>query len=101
MLNFDLLRNLLIIGIALSTITLTFIQKTKRYLPKSFLIPIYSLIINLIGSYFFCNTFTRDINLIESIWVGLFSFLGADTIYTLLEGKLAPYSEIIGEIKYE
>ena len=112
MLNLDLLKNLLIIAIALSTITMLFIQKTKRYIPKSYLIPLYSLFINLLGGYFFCITFTSDVNLIESIWVGLFSFLGADTIYTLLEGKLAPYSEIIngndkdnsdviGEITYE
>ena len=112
MLNYSLLKNLLIIAIACSTITMTFVQKTKRFIPKSYLIPIYSLFINLIGAYFFCNTFTTGINLIESIWVGLFSFLGADTLYITLEGKLAPYSEIInsnnsnnsyivGEITYE
>ena len=113
MLNFDLLRNLLIVAMALSTITVVFVQKTKRYLPKSFLIPIYGLIVNMVGGYFFCKSFTSNISLIESIWVGLFSFLGADTIYVLLEGKIAPYSEIInnngtdtnsdivGEITYE
>ena len=109
MLNLILLKNLLIIAIASSTITVVFIQKTKRYIPKSYLIPLYSLIVNLVCGYFFCLTFTNDVTLIESIWVGLFSFLGADTIYTTLEGKLAPYGEIvnntnndiIGEIPYE
>ena len=108
MLNISLLQNLLIIAIACSTVTVIFIQKTKRFLPKSYLIPIYSLIVNLICGYYFCNSFTSDVNIIESIWVGLFSFLGADTIYTTLEGKLAAYGDIInkkndivGEITYE
>ncbi len=112
MLDYTLLKNLLIIAIACSTITMLFIQKTKRFIPTSKIIPLYSLFINIVGGYFFCKIFTSDVDLIESLWVGLFSFLGADTIYTTLEGKLAPYSEIInsnssnttgivGEITYE
>ena len=109
MLNLTLLKNLLIIAIACSTITLTFIQKTKKFLPTSKIIVLYSLIINIIFSYLFCLTFT-DADYIKSLWVGLFSFLGADTLYVTLEGKLAPYTEIInsnssnnieGEITYE
>lgn len=110
MLDLTLLKNLLIISIACSTITLTFIQKTKKFLPTSKIIVVYSLIINLIFAYLFCLTFT-NIDYIKSLWVGLFSFLGADTLYVTLEGKLAPYTEIInnneskddieGEITYE
>ena len=109
MLDITLLKNLLIISIACSTITLTLVQKTKKFLPTSKSIVLYSLIINLLFSYLFCLTFT-SINLIESLWVGLFSFLGADTLYITLEGKLAPYTKIInnssnndieGEINYE
>lgn len=108
MLNISLLKNLLIIAIVVSTITITFIQKTKRFLPNSKLIPLYSLFINILCGYFFSKTFSENINNIESIWIGLFSFLGADTIYTTLEGKLAPFSElnnknddIIGSIPHE
>ena len=108
MLNISLLKNLLIVAMAVSTITVIFIQKTKRFLPTSKLIPLYSLIINMLCGYFFSKTFTRDINNIEAIWIGLFSFLGADAIYTGLEGKLAPFSElnnknddIVGEIPHE
>lgn len=108
MLNLNLLKSLLLIAMAVSTITVIFIQKTKRFLPTSKLIPLYSLFINIFCGYFFSQTFTTDINNIESIWIGLFSFLGADTIYTTLEGKLAPFSElnnknddIIGEIPHE
>ena len=46
----------------------------------------------------FCITFT-DITFPTSLWVGLFSFLGADTIYKSLEGKLLSYNEIISRNK--
>ena len=42
----------------------------------------------------FCKTFTT-ISFPESLWIGLFSFLGADTIYKSLEGKLASYKNLI------
>ena len=109
MLDLTLLKNLIIIAIACSTITLTFIQKTKKFLPSSKIIVLYSLIVNIIFSYLFCLTFT-NVDYIKSLWVGLFSFLGADTLYVTLEGKLASYTEIInsnqsndieGEITYE
>ena len=107
MLNLSLLKNLLIIAMAVSSITVIFIQKTKRFLPTNKIIPVYSLFINILCGYFFCEIFASDVTIIESIWVGLFSFLGADTLYTTLEGKLAPYSEItknddiVGEIPHD
>ena len=58
-----------------------------------------------------------DITIWESLWVGLFSFIGADTLYQNLDGKLSSYTdlvstktvkkkqnmedEIVEEIKYE
>ena len=96
MLDLTLLKNLLIIAICCSTITVAFIQKTKKFLPNSKLIVFYSLIVNIIFAYFFCLTFTT-VDYLKSIWVGLFSFLGADTLYVTLEGKLAPYTEIIND----
>lgn len=99
MLDISLLKNLLMVSMVCSTITVIFIQKTKKFIPKSYLIPLYSLIINLVCSYFFSKTFTTDINNLESIWVGLFSFLGADTIYIALEGKLAQYGDLVNNDK--
>lgn len=94
MLNFTLLQNLLIIAIACSTITVLFIQKTKQFLPNSKLVVLYGLIVNLGFGYLFCQTFS-NIDYVKALWVGLFSFLGADTIYKGLEGNLAPYSKLI------
>ena len=104
MFNIDYLKKLLIISIALSVITCTFIQKTKILLNDSKYISIYSLIINLVTSVIFCISFT-EINFPNSLWIGLFSYLGADSMYKSLEGKISSYSDLINrktiEIKKE
>lgn len=94
MLNWSLLQNLLILAIACSSITVIFIQKTKRYFKKSKHIVLYGFLVNMILGFLFCQTFS-NIDYINSLWVGLFSFLGADTIYKSLEGKLSSYTDII------
>lgn len=94
MFNIDYLKTALIISIALSSITCTLIQKTKGFFKSSDYITIYSLIVNMIVSMLFCKTFT-DIDLPNSLWIGLFSFLGADSIYKSLEGKISSYSDLI------
>lgn len=96
MLKLAFLQKILIISIALSTITCTLIQKTKKHFKKSKFITLYSFIVNIIVGVLFCITFT-DISFPTSLWVGLFSFLGADTIYKTLEGKIASYSNIISK----
>lgn len=98
MLNIDYLQELLVISIALSVVTCAFIQKTKAHFKTSKYLPLYSLIVNLLISVIFCITFT-DITFPTSLWVGLFSFLGADTIYKTLEGKLLSYTEILSRNK--
>ena len=50
----------------------------------------------MILGFFFCQNFTNA-NVIHSLWVGLFSFLGADSIYKSLEGKLSSYKDLIGK----
>lgn len=41
----------------------------------------------------FCICFT-DFSIIYGCWVGFLSFLGADTIFKVLEGKINSYSDI-------
>lgn len=94
MLKLELLQQMLVIAIALSTITCAFVQKTKKLFKKSRYLCLYSLIINLCFSIIFCITFT-NITFPTSLWIGLFSFIGADTIYKSLEGRLAPYKELV------
>ena len=76
----EFLEELLVISIALSVVTCTFVQKTKIHLPTQKIIPIYSIVINLALGVIFCITFT-NVPFPTSLWVGLFSFLGADTIW--------------------
>ena len=42
----------------------------------------------------FCITFT-SVDFPNSLWVSFFSFIGADTIYKSLEGKLKDYSSLV------
>lgn len=96
MLDIELLQELLIIAIALSVVTCSFIQKTKGIFKKSKWINPYSLVVNVAFGVAFCLSFT-ELDIINGLWVGLFSYIGADTLYKSLEGKLKPYSELIGK----
>lgn len=96
MFNIDLLKELLIISIALSTITCTFIQKTKILLKSSKNISLYSFIVNMIVGVVFSISFTK-ISFPNSLWIGLFSYLGADSIYKSLEGKISSYTDIVNK----
>ena len=96
MLNWSLLQSILIIAIACSSITVIFIQKTKKFCGDSKQISVYSLIVNVVLGFLFSQTFS-DISYVNSLWVGLFSFLGADTIYKSLEGKLSSYEVLTEE----
>ncbi len=96
MFNIDYLKKFLIISIALSTITCALVQKTKVFFKSKKYIALYSFIINIILGIIFCITFT-DISFPNNIWVGFFSFLGADSIYKSLEGKIASYTDIVNE----
>ena len=96
MFNFDYLRLLLIISIALSTITCTFIQKTKIFFKTSKYLCLYSFIINIITRIIFCFTFT-NIKFPNRLWIGFFSFLGADSIYKSLEGKISSHKDLVNK----
>jgi len=98
MFNYDYLKELLVVSIAISVITCALIQKTKVHFKSSKYLPIYSLLINLTIGIVFCISFT-DISFPTSIWVGLFSFIGADSLYKTLEGKLSSYTDIISRTK--
>ena len=64
--------------------------KMKTILKKTYLL-IFMVII--LFSIIFCYSFT-NIKLPSCLWVGLFAFIGADTLYKTLEGKLSSHSNI-------
>ena len=96
MLDINYLKKLLIISIALSAITCTLIQKTKGFLKSSKFITLYSFIINMGIGILFCLSFTKIV-FPNYLWIGFFSFLGADSIYKSLEGKISSYSDIVSK----
>ena len=96
MLDINYLKELLIISIALSAITCTLIQKTKGFLKSSKFITLYSFIINMGIGILFCLSFTKIV-FPNYLWIGFFSFLGADYIYKSLEGKISSYSDIVSK----
>lgn len=93
MLNLEYLQELLLISITLSTITCTFIQKTKILFKTSKFLMIYGLFINVLFGVLFCKTFTI-MEFPTSLWIGLFSFIGADSIYKTLEGKIPSHRQL-------
>ncbi len=96
MLKLEYLQQLLVIAIALSVITCAFIQKTKSCFKCSKYLCFYSFIVNMLFGIVFCISFT-EINFPTSLWVGFFSYVGADTIYKSLEGKLSSHSDIVNK----
>ena len=96
MLDINYLKELLIISIALSAITCTLIRKTKGFLKSSKFITLYSFIINMGIGILFCLSFTKIV-FPNYLWIGFFSFLGADSIYKSLEGKISSYSDIVSK----
>lgn len=89
----DCFRLYLLTSATQSTITCTIIQKTKGLFKSSKYIQLYSFIINIIFSIIFCISFTT-IKFPNSLWVGLFSYVGSDSIYKSLEGKIDSHTTI-------
>lgn len=84
----ELLLNILWIATICQVIALVTTQKFKtlKLVTKAWQVILFSFVLNVVLAICFCTTFT-DLKLILSLWVGFFSFVGADTIYNLLADK--------------
>ncbi len=91
--DIEMLKRVLFVAIVISTISCSFIQKTKTGLKSNKFLVLYSFAINILLSILFCKSFT-NFTFMYSIWVGLFSFIGADTLFKALEGKLNSYTNL-------
>ena len=98
--NIELIKALLLIAVSSSIISASFVQKIKTVsLIKSSECLIYiSFLISMSFGILFTLSFT-DYKLIDSIWVGLFSFIGADSLYKAFEEKLFKSFNKINEVK--
>lgn len=96
MLNIELIKNVLMIAMASSIVSTAFVQKIKETIEfkKSSRVVIVSFVVSMVLGTLFSLSFSNT-NLIYSLWVGLVSFIGADTLYKLFEEKLfKTYGEI-------
>ena len=94
MLDFDLIKLVLISGLASSVITTATVQKIKENLKSKKYICLISFIISMTIGTLFSYSFS-DLSLINDLWAGFLTFIGADVIYKAFEEKIfKPFSEI-------
>ena len=101
MINIEINKKLLIISVASSVNTTTLEQKIKESFnfKKSSLIIIVSFVVSMIFGTLFALTFS-EAELKEALWVGLFSFVGADALYKAFEDKIfKSFANIIDDKK--
>lgn len=84
--NLDLIIQILESSILVSCFTTAIVQKTKGIVPKKNLVGAYSFLVNVLIGTLFMLSFS-DSNLYNALWVGVLSFVGADSIYRALEEK--------------
>lgn len=99
MLNITLLKNILIISMASSIISTALVQRLKEAFKKRKYIILKSFIVSMIIGIIFSYSFT-DITLINSLWVGLISFIGADAVYKAFEDKIFPSFSSLENVIY-
>lgn len=99
MLNFTLIKNVLIIAMASSIISTALIQRLKEGIRKKKYILIKSFIVSMIIGITFSLSFS-DISIEYAVWVGLISFVGADAIYKTFEDKIFASFESMENVIY-
>lgn len=99
--NLELLKQILIVGISASIFSTALIQKVKEQLKSKKWLFLISLVISVGIGIFFTLTFT-ELDLVNSIWVGITTYVGADTIYLAFEDKVfKKFSDIENVIEIE
>ena len=89
MLNLELIKELLMIATASSIVTTASVQKIKEAFTfkKSSRLVIVSFVVSMIFGTLFGLTF-GGVEISEALWVGFFSFIGADALYKTFEDKI-------------
>lgn len=85
--NLEIIKQILIVSIAASIVSTATIQKIKEQLKSKKWLFFTSLISSITIGITFALSFT-ELSIINSIWVGLITWLGADAIYKSFEDKI-------------
>lgn len=97
----ELIKQILIVSIAASIVSTATIQKIKEQLKNKKWLFFVSLISSIGIGIAFALSFT-ELSLINSIWVGLVTWIGADMIYKSFEDKIfKKYSDIEQVVEIE
>lgn len=83
----EIIKQILIVSIAASIVSTATIQKIKEQLKCKKWLFFASLISSIVIGITFALSFTK-LSIINSIWVGLITWLGADAIYRSFEDKI-------------
>ena len=83
----ELIKELMITAVAASIFSTAIIQKIKENLVKKNTLFFTSLIISVITGFLFSISFT-NLSIVNSIWVGLITWIGADVLYKTFEDKI-------------
>ena len=83
----ELLLNIIKLAVISGGLTTLIIQKIKEGLGTKKFLVLISFVINMIVGTLFAKNFS-NLEWIYCVWCGLFGFVGANTIYELLEDKL-------------
>ena len=94
MLDFNLIKSVLIAAIGSSIITTAIVQKIKESLNSKKYLWLVSLVVSMTIGTLFAICFS-DLSIVNSLWVGLISWVGADAIYKTFEDKIfKPFSKM-------
>lgn len=92
--NLDLLKEILIVGIGASIFSTATIQKIKEMLKSKKWLYFIAIIVSFGIGIAFSLSFS-DLDIVNAIWVGLCTWVGADAIYKTFEEKIfIPFSDI-------
>ena len=94
MLNFNLIKLVLISALASSIITTACVQKVKENMKSKKYLTLISFVVSMtIGTLFSCCF--SDLSIVNNLWAGFITFLGADLIYKSFEDKIfKPFSKM-------
>lgn len=97
----ELIKQIIIVSIAASIVSTPTIQKIKEQLKSKKWLSLIAFLVSMVIGVAFALSFT-ELSLNNSIWVGLFTWIGADALYKSFEDKIfKKYSDIENVIEIE
>ena len=94
MLDFNLIKNILIVAIASGCVTTLTVQKIKEQITKKQWLFIISFLVSMIIGTLFAKSFS-DANWLYCVWGGFFTWINASLLYSAFEDKIfKPFSKM-------